>query len=425
MDSRSAFLRTHGDRHRLSASLPQQSSHRESWSQPSSSRQAVHATAFLPSPGRFRPTDPTLDESTLARRTAAFRQLNGTPRPLSSRRHRREPSTTNRSSTLATQPVLVRAYSEDEQAGQSSTMPLPPRDVQLPSVQDFSIEGILRAIEPEIRSTLDSIAEICGRSKLSLANEYGSHIAPFGEIVAPPTGLLPVEEASASAERVADDNVIIADDDHSVLDGRDIYAASNYGGLLENLRQTAYATGYQPVAQASNGEGLAIQGQPESSRNAAIIHSTFENDTNSRFNTATKEFAAAPKPGSRALLGNAHQFSNNETHSKISTPPVLSETYLEARANESSWPTVPPDSPRVPPLSHGSKYSGTVRNLGQSSRIDQLSLVADVQRWLGWLKGVINREDTRNIYQPLQSAETTLRTVLDRHKAYLFHGRND
>ena len=63
-----------------------------------------------------------------------------------------------------------------------------------PWEENFSIENILQAIEPNIRSTLDSIAEIYGRSKLSLANEHGSHLPPLGEIRAPP--LVTVEEAS-------------------------------------------------------------------------------------------------------------------------------------------------------------------------------------------------------------------------------------
>ena len=33
----------------------------------------------------------------------------------------------------------------------------------------------------DVKAEIDSIAEICGRSKLSLANEYGSHLPPHGE----------------------------------------------------------------------------------------------------------------------------------------------------------------------------------------------------------------------------------------------------
>lgn len=102
----------------------------------------------------------------------------------------------------------------------SSASPRPPQsDVIFPTDKDISIESVLQAIEPNIRSTLDSIAEICGPSKLSLSNEYGSHIAPLGEICAPSGALGPVEEAAPNEERRADDsNAVIVDNEASPCD---------------------------------------------------------------------------------------------------------------------------------------------------------------------------------------------------------------
>ena len=54
---------------------------------------------------------------------------------------------------------------------------------RLPAVDDFSFSGILRAVDPEIRDAIDAIAEICARSRLSLADEYDAHLPPQGEIV--------------------------------------------------------------------------------------------------------------------------------------------------------------------------------------------------------------------------------------------------
>jgi hypothetical protein len=54
---------------------------------------------------------------------------------------------------------------------------------RLPAVDDFSFSGILRAVDPEIRGAIDAIAEICARSRLSLADEYDAHLPPQGEIV--------------------------------------------------------------------------------------------------------------------------------------------------------------------------------------------------------------------------------------------------
>ena len=106
------------------------------------------------------------------------------------------------------------------------------RTEQLPSADEFSFSAILRAVDPEIRDAIDAIAEICARSRMSLADEYDSHLPPQGEITgggsawATSTGalagrgrlnrisqgwtaadntLMAVPEASSSSERLAQD----------------------------------------------------------------------------------------------------------------------------------------------------------------------------------------------------------------------------
>lgn len=107
------------------------------------------------------------------------------------------------------------------------------RSEQLPSAEDFSFSAILRAVDPEIRDAIDAIAEICARSRMSLADEYDSHLPPQGEITgsgpgwAASTGalvgrgrlsrinqgwatentLMAVPEASSSSERLAQEKV--------------------------------------------------------------------------------------------------------------------------------------------------------------------------------------------------------------------------
>jgi hypothetical protein len=107
------------------------------------------------------------------------------------------------------------------------------RSEQLPSADDFSFSAILRAVDPEIRDAIDAIAEICARSRMSLADEYDSHLPPQGEITlagpgwAASTGalvgrgrlsrvnqgwaaentLMAVPEASSSSERLAQEKV--------------------------------------------------------------------------------------------------------------------------------------------------------------------------------------------------------------------------
>jgi hypothetical protein len=136
-------------------------------------------------------------------------------------RHRAAKSTSSRTS-VSSQPVLVRAYTGSDRSRPPSANPSPailamPAGVNLPPIEAFSFDGILRAVETEVHEAIDGIAEIYARSRLSMADEYGSHMPPQGEIINPrsrysglairTTGLertlTTVAEASSSSERLA------------------------------------------------------------------------------------------------------------------------------------------------------------------------------------------------------------------------------
>jgi hypothetical protein len=284
------------------------------------------------------------------------------------------------------------------------------QQVDLPSVEDFGIEAILRAIEPDIRSTLDSIAEICGRSKLSLANEYGSHIAPFGEVHPPPGELLAIQENAASdmdGPADVDGHIVIADDDN------DLYGSPL--GLLDDLRQTAFATGYQRTTRVET---------QETNSNNQTRRGTFSKNgkapvTRPPVTPASRmeEFAAtSSKPGSKALLGNVStKAKTSKSATTIASPALLSETRLAAQGNRSSWPSEPPDTPRGSPMLPASSFAAD-RAGRAKSRVDRMSLMADVQDWLGWLKIIIQREKTsqQTFHAQSHSAEYSLRALLVR-----------
>ncbi|PYI12213.1 hypothetical protein BO78DRAFT_70793 [Aspergillus sclerotiicarbonarius CBS 121057] len=327
----------------------------------------------------------------------ALRRLNGNPRPSSWRNHHRQ--ATARSSTLASQPILVRAYSGDpHDTSSTTTMPArrsfpflsgsgsQRRGPALPSEDDFSIDGILRAIEPNIRHTLDSIGEICGRSRLSLANEYGSHIAPLGEIRAPPGGLLTVEEASSDHERQTD-NVAIYDDESSVADGRDHSSFPHYR-YWDNARQTA--TGFQSRTPFS-GDGSSTQVPPTTTRSAMTLQSAEDEAL-----PMTREFASKPRSSGRTLLGKQVKPGSRDRTS-ILTPALVSEVLLDAQADA---------NPINPPLetsqSHTLKESAPKRWLSPS-------LMAEVQALLGWLQ-----HDAGDSKQA--TAEMRLRAMLERYQ---------
>ncbi|GAD96861.1 conserved hypothetical protein [Paecilomyces variotii No. 5] len=425
MDARSDRSLTHHEGYRLSSSLPQQS-----WARPSASYPSPAVAAPVSPPARQHNTL-ALDESILAHRTTALRQLNGTPKALA-RKHRQNRPIGSRS-TLASQPVLVRSYSgeaDGKTRPSSSAMASGPFSFasgsrghqtppELPSVQDFSIEGILNAIEPDIRSTLDSIAEICGRSKLSLANEYGSHIAPLGEIRAPPGGLVTVEEASSSSERLADDNVVIVDDDTSFMDGRNIYSHPAYG-FLENLRNTAHAMGYQANMPPSVGDGASIQAQPDTPRSTAITDSVLDMDAQAQPVQVTHDLSPHSRASSRALLRNRRDAAQSQL-GDILTPAVVSEVHLDARADQPTWPLTPPATPGAPHYDGVDSDGLLPEHDYPQDAMDKWSLLADLQGLLSWLKSYAQGKPSSAAEVPLHSAETSLRAMLERHNLHSLH----
>ncbi|CEJ60371.1 hypothetical protein PMG11_08948 [Penicillium brasilianum] len=318
--------------------------------------------------------------------------------------------TSSRPSTVPTQPVLVRAYSgnaEDEPRSKLSSMsprrlfPFTgsrssatprPSGPPLPSDKDFSIDSILQAIDPDIRGTLDSIAEICGRSRLSLANEYDSHIAPLGEIRAPPGGgLVPVEEASSSDERRADEGVLIFDDDPGMMDtGRDMHPFSFYR-YLENLRHAA------STLERNGGRSSLVATQ------SAIRNGQSGEVANLERNTlpAIREFPSGPKNSSRDLLGK-HNPSGlaGQSSQDIATPAMVSEIHFEAQADDQH--TVA--EPRI--AVDGTSFGG----IQASDRWNTSDVVQSLLGWLRWTTRVVE-PDSR---PALQSAEDRLRAMLGR-----------
>ncbi|KAF7596605.1 hypothetical protein BBP40_001006 [Aspergillus hancockii] len=360
-----------------------------------------------------------LDDSARAYRTAALRQLNGSPRP-SSWNNRQASQTGGRPLTVPSQPVLVRAYSggadDNEGAPKMSlrrsfpftgrTEP-PRRGPELPSDEDFSIDGILRAIEPNIRRTLDSIGEICGRSKLSLANEYGSHIAPLGEIRAPSGGLMPVDEASSEHERQANDDVVIYDDEHSVMDGRNHLPFMNFA-YTENARQstTARSAGLQSILPFSGGDESSVQVQPDNSRSMGFS-TTVDSASALGPLPTTREVASRPKSCCRFLLAKNIESSTDDRREVIQTPAVVSEVLLDAQAEGRPLELEPQVTQHCPHFGNNLDPDGGQRRWRFSAT--SKSVLTEV---FGWIKYAIR--DGADLGQNEQTAETRLRAMLER-----------
>ncbi|KAL8687107.1 MAG: hypothetical protein Q9218_006626 [Villophora microphyllina] len=163
------------------------------------------------------PTEPHLARRNASRdrvadQEAALRRLNGLDI---------EPKSGAASGSVAsTQPVLVRQYSKGSQAASNPNQSTKMKQNRhsrgsqdtsgMPSLQSFSFQDILASVDPEVSGSIDKIAEICGRSKMSLADEYSSHLPPQGHLPVPllqdhvegvPIPRLePVEEVSSTHE---------------------------------------------------------------------------------------------------------------------------------------------------------------------------------------------------------------------------------
>jgi hypothetical protein len=183
------------------------------------------------------------DQGSVSPRPAAitFHHLNASRSSLS--RNNRTASVGGRSYSSATapsQPVLLRINSADASRHLS---PVPRRarprssimsqEGKLPSLSAFSFEGILDAIQEDIEDDMNGIAEILGRSRLVLADQYDSQLPPTGEIRA--SALQAVMEASSSNERLAaNEDGGTFNENASLLEGSQTVSAAY--GLLERLQ---------------------------------------------------------------------------------------------------------------------------------------------------------------------------------------------
>jgi hypothetical protein len=95
-------------------------------------------------------------------------------------------ATNTRGYATMASPVLVREYvnhhDSPARSRSGTTKALPP-------ISSFAFADILRAADgPDFQSAIDGIAEICAKNRMSLADEYGSHLPPLGTITAASSG---------------------------------------------------------------------------------------------------------------------------------------------------------------------------------------------------------------------------------------------
>ena len=278
---------------------------------------------------------------------------------------------------------------------------------ELPPIQEYSFESILGAVSEDVEVDINAIAELLGRSRLVLADQHDSHLPPTGEIRATP--LQAVAEASSSNERLAADNVMILNDEASLVEGS--HSGSAAYGLLERLQA-------MPRARRMNSE---IPSSPTRPRAVSAAR-------NNSSPAVLTEAAGQPEPEASSPIGHRAPWGllrtdvdrEDEADRSRATAAVVSEVYLSAGADGRilSDPPVVSESGRHYPLySYDESDIFEGRNVNQASnlsfreRMRRLVLLRDFQGATAWIArpqsvaGAVNRAS---------SAESQLRHILGR-----------
>ncbi|KAH7413685.1 hypothetical protein DE146DRAFT_2833 [Phaeosphaeria sp. MPI-PUGE-AT-0046c] len=311
----------------------------------------------------------TLTNTLPPMQSAALRALNAPAFHSSPAKSKSAKSTSSRT-TVTSQPVVVRTYSGSRHASRPGSGFNTPRSVamsghprasslsaglagrseQLPSAEDFSFSAILRAVDPEIRDAIDAIAEICARSRMSLADEYDSHLPPQGEITSTGPGwaastgvlvgrgrlsrinqgwttentLMAVPEASSSSERLAQEKVssskkrsqsaygslksVISGGSgkRKAIDG-DTFREQN--SLTDRTRQQGPAWAVRASSSSSNHPAITLVTSPTASKHLSVESPSGLDEPSGNMNGATgaRPNTAVPRrsPGHRRGLSTA------------------------------------------------------------------------------------------------------------------------
>lgn len=246
------------------------------------------------------------------------------------------------------------------------------KSTSLPALEEFSIQGILSAIDEDIEGDLAVISEVLGRSRFVLADQYESQMAPLGEIRGIGIDVIGEEDEI----RVTDD-VMILREDASLVDGSNSGSAAY--GLLERLQ----------AVPRTGGDGVERIFSNEVAR--AAVHEQHNHDLQTPpVNEARDLTATRPDGPARA---------------------VVSETYLSAEADGVSSGMVPMVSEagrHYPLYTHGDTDLFNTATLRESSppgrRGGYTSGFDGITNWL-----------SRRTSSTELDAEARLRGLLNRH----------
>jgi hypothetical protein len=129
----------------------------------------------------------------------------------------------------------------------------------LPPLSAFSFAEILKEIEekPDVRTSIDTIAEICGKSKMSLANEYGSHMPPHATQILG-TGLLSLDGAMGEGLESVDEGVRLEVVEEVASDAASAGEEEERRGVWRGMGRRVGAG--RPSIASSEGSATAVLG---------------------------------------------------------------------------------------------------------------------------------------------------------------------
>lgn len=124
------------------------------------------------------------------------------------------------------------------------------KSCELPPLERFSFQDILASIDSDVKGSIDAIAEICGRSRMSLADQYGSHLPPQGELTALlEHGQVPGSQSEDHVSGQELPSTFQLTRDHTQVHDRRHSASL---GLVGNLHPRGSITSSAPVIATSN-----------------------------------------------------------------------------------------------------------------------------------------------------------------------------
>lgn len=375
------------------------------------------------STGSVPSTTTTLTNTLPPLQSAAIRALNA---PAFHAQGKPAKSTSSKT-TITSQPVVVRTYSGSRHTSRPSSGFNTPRSFamsgqtnasalsaglarqneQLPAIEDFYFSAILRAVDPEIRDAIDAIAEICARSRLSLADEYDAHLPPQGEI----TDIGPAWAASTGA-LVGRGRLSRVTQGWSAADST-LMAVPEASSSTERLAQegrTSTVESRTKRSQSAYGSLKSVISGGSNRKRTSIKNNTFEQPENTG---AGQEDPQRPQ-GPAWTIRSTSQTQDQPAITLETTPKASKQLAFDASVLQDLPETdnvgrqVQTAFPQGNAL-HRRNHSAATFSLGQPRSKARSSTVSSLASWLPWPR---TANVDRGPQQELTQAESRLREML-------------